>query len=74
MVKDQHPQSVKEATGSILPVWIEAFLVLLNIDVRQDVENTDNWDGLAIRKEIFKVRPLVFLSKSCLRQFIGARL
>lgn len=55
MVKDQHPQSVKEATGSILPVWIEAFLVLLNLDVRQDVENSDNWDNLAIRKEIFKV-------------------
>jgi len=56
MVKDQHPQAVAEATASVLPVWLEAFKVLLNIDPQQDVKNTDNWDGLIIRIQIFKVR------------------
>lgn len=55
MVKDQHPQSVKEATASLLPVWLEAFKVLLNHDAQRDVANNDNWDGLAIRIQIFKV-------------------
>ena len=55
MVKDQHPQAVKEATTSILPVWLEAFRVLLNIDPRQDL-NKSEWDGLLIRIQIYKVR------------------
>lgn len=55
MVKDQYPDAIKEATGSILPVWLDAFKVLLNIDPRQDVENTTNWDSLSIRVQIFKV-------------------
>ncbi|KAJ3506346.1 hypothetical protein NLJ89_g6919 [Agrocybe chaxingu] len=46
MVKDQHPQAVKEATASVLPVWLEAFKVLLNIDPLQDVANASGWDGL----------------------------
>lgn len=58
MVKDQHPQAVKEATASVLPVWIEAFKVLLNHDPQQDVRNPDNWDGLTVRIQIFKVRDL----------------
>lgn len=58
MVKDQHPEAVKEATMSVLPVWLEAFKVLLNIDPAQDVASNDNWDGLAIRIQIFKVRCL----------------
>lgn len=58
MVKDQHPQAVKEATASVLPVWLEAFKVLLNLDPQQDVRNADNWDGLTIRIQIFKVRDL----------------
>jgi len=56
MVKDQHPQSVKEATASVLPVWLEAFKVLLHINPQQDVSNSENWDGLSIRIQIFKVR------------------
>ena len=55
MVKDQHPNAVQEATTSILPVWLDAFKVLLSIDPKQEVENTQNWDGLAIRIQIFKV-------------------
>jgi len=55
MVKDQHPQAVKEATSSILPVWLDAFRVLLNLDPLQDIANQQNWDGLAVRIQIFKV-------------------
>ncbi|KAG6872765.1 hypothetical protein C0995_006804 [Termitomyces sp. Mi166 len=54
MVKDQHPQATKEAASTILPVWLEAFQVLLNIDPKLDVTRTDNWDGLAIRIQVFK--------------------
>ena len=53
MVKDQHPAAVQEATASIIPVWLEAFKVLLDLDISQDV-NEQSWDGLAIRKELFK--------------------
>ena len=53
MVKDQHPAAVQEATASIIPVWLEAFKVLLDMDISQDV-NEQSWDGLAIRKELFK--------------------
>ncbi len=56
MVKDQHPQAVKEATESVLPIWLEAFRVLLKIDPVLDVSNGQNWDGLAVRIQIFKVR------------------
>lgn len=55
MVKDQHPQAVKEAIASVLPVWLEAFKVLLNIDPLQDVADPSNWDGLTVRIQIFKV-------------------
>jgi len=55
MVKDQHPEATKEAVASVLPVWLEAFKVLLNIDPKMDVVNKDNWDGLAIRIQVFKV-------------------
>ena len=54
MVKDQHPAAVQEATASIIPVWLEAFKVLLELDILQEV-NEQSWDGLAIRKELFKV-------------------
>lgn len=57
MVKDQHPAAVQEATASIIPVWLEAFKVLSSLDVSQDV-NEHSWDGLAIRKELFKVSAL----------------
>ncbi|KAF7974899.1 hypothetical protein HWV62_11051 [Athelia sp. TMB] len=62
MVKDQHPQSVKEATASVLPVWLEAFKVLLNIDAQRDVASADNWDGLAIRIQIFKTLDTIHTS------------
>jgi hypothetical protein len=54
MVKGQHPLAAKEATDSVLPVWLEAFKVLLSISVEQDVSG-NNWDGIAVRIQIFKV-------------------
>ncbi|THH14476.1 hypothetical protein EW146_g5852 [Bondarzewia mesenterica] len=61
MVKEQHPQAVKEASSSILPPWLEAFKVLLNLDPRQDVLG-DHWDGLQLRSEIFVVLDIVHTS------------
>jgi hypothetical protein len=63
MVKEQHPQAVKEATATVLPVWLEAFKVLLEIDPSNDVREGQNWDGLIVRREIFRVscRPIAFL-------------
>ena len=54
MVKEQHEKAVKEATSSILPVWIDAFKTLLSAPVENDVQNVQTWDALAIRIEIFK--------------------
>ncbi|THH01586.1 hypothetical protein EW145_g6890 [Phellinidium pouzarii] len=64
MVKEQHPQSVKEATSSILPVWIEAFKVLLNRSPGNDVQNVQSWDNLAIRIEVFKTLDTIQLGFS----------
>ncbi len=64
MVKDQYPQAVKEAIASVLPVWLEAFKVLLNMDPQLDA-NSSNWDGLAIRIQIFKV---IFSTRHCFVQ------
>jgi importin-9 len=54
MVKDQHSQAVKEAIDSVLPVWLEAFKVLLNISAEQNISSS-NWDDIAVRIQIFKV-------------------
>ncbi|KAF5384768.1 hypothetical protein D9615_001050 [Tricholomella constricta] len=62
MVKDQHPQATKEAVASVLPVWLEAFKVLLKINPSQDVQNTENWDGLAVRIQIFKTLDIIHTS------------
>ena len=45
---------MKEATAQLLPVWLEAFKVLLSLDPAQDIVNS-NWDGLTVRMQIFKV-------------------
>lgn len=55
MVKDAHPEPVKEAASSVLPVWLDAFRVLLSIDAKGDVENVPNWDALAVRIQVIKV-------------------
>ena len=55
MVKDAHPEPVKEAASTVLPVWLDAFRVLLNMDPQKDIAGA-NWDGLAIRIQVVKVR------------------
>ncbi|KAG8898465.1 hypothetical protein FRC00_002797 [Tulasnella sp. 408] len=54
MVKDQYPDSVKEATDGILPEWLNALKILLDLDPTQDVAPGENWDGVALRVQIFK--------------------
>jgi hypothetical protein len=51
---------VKEATASVLVVWLEAFKVLLELDPVQDVKEGEAWDGLTVRREIFGVGAMVF--------------
>ncbi|GJE89716.1 ARM repeat-containing protein [Phanerochaete sordida] len=59
MVKEAHPESVKEAAATVLPVWLDAFRVLLNMDPKLDVENKPNWDGLAVRIQIVKTIDII---------------
>ncbi|CAE7208239.1 unnamed protein product [Rhizoctonia solani] len=54
MVKEQHPSAVTEATTSVLPTWLNAFQVLLAFDPQPDVSGSDNWDGLAVRTEVYR--------------------
>lgn len=54
MVKEQHPQAVKEATENILPVWLDTFKEILGQPV-DDTLNQPTWDGLAVRIQVFKV-------------------
>ncbi|EIW87234.1 ARM repeat-containing protein [Coniophora puteana RWD-64-598 SS2] len=53
MVKGEHRDAVNEATATVLPVWLDAFKVLLNMDPLLDV-NSASWDTLLIKVEIFK--------------------
>jgi hypothetical protein len=54
MVKEEHPQAVKEAMYSVLPQWVEAFKVLLNQDLAAELANEANWDPLLVRMQAFK--------------------
>jgi importin-9 len=55
MVKDQHPQASKEAAANVLPAWLDAFKALLDVNPQQDISG-EQWDGLEIRIQIFRVR------------------
>ncbi|KIJ66488.1 hypothetical protein HYDPIDRAFT_174567 [Hydnomerulius pinastri MD-312] len=64
MVKEQHPQAVKEATENILPVWLGTFGEILKLDPANDVSgqaspDQANWDGLAVRIQIFKALDVI---------------
>lgn len=61
MVKEEHPESVKDASTSVLPVWLDAFKVLLNLDPKSDIIDASNWDGLAVRIQVIKVRSSAIL-------------
>ncbi|KAF9235123.1 ARM repeat-containing protein [Melanogaster broomeanus] len=78
MVKEQHPQSVKEATENILPVWLDAFTEILRHPVN-DVLNQPNWDGLAVRIQVFKALDVINTAfprglKAYLEPFLDASL
>ncbi|KAF7337532.1 ARM repeat-containing protein [Mycena sanguinolenta] len=62
MVKGQHPQAVKEAIATILPIWLEAFKVLLSTDPQADIANAQNWDALAVRIQVFKTLDVIHTS------------
>ncbi|KAJ7897218.1 armadillo-type protein [Mycena olivaceomarginata] len=62
MVKGQHPQAVKEAIATILPIWLEAFKVLLSTDPQADIANAQNWDALAVRIQVFKTLDTIHTS------------
>ncbi|KAG6380709.1 armadillo-type protein [Boletus reticuloceps] len=53
MVKEQHPQAVKEATENILPIWIATFKEILEHSIN-DILNQSTWDGLTVRVQVFK--------------------
>ncbi|KAG8906440.1 hypothetical protein FRC01_008018, partial [Tulasnella sp. 417] len=54
MVKDQYPDPVKEAIDVIIPEWLNALKILLDIDPTQDIASGENWDGVALRVQLFK--------------------
>ncbi|EJD54369.1 ARM repeat-containing protein [Auricularia subglabra TFB-10046 SS5] len=54
ILKDQHQAIIKEATDRLLPAWLDAFKVLLEVDPRLDVADESNWDALAVKIQIFK--------------------
>ncbi|KAJ7823248.1 ARM repeat-containing protein [Mycena leptocephala] len=62
MVKGQHPQAVKEAIATILPIWLEAFKVLLSTDPQVDITNAQDWDALAVRIQVFKTLDTIHTS------------
>ncbi|KAJ7665464.1 ARM repeat-containing protein [Mycena polygramma] len=62
MVKGQHPQAVKEAIATILPIWLEAFKVLLSTDPQVDIAHAKDWDALAVRIQVFKTLDTIHTS------------
>lgn len=56
ILKEQHPDAIKEASSTVLPVWLDAFKVLLDVDPRLDVADPANWDALSLKIQIFRVR------------------
>lgn len=53
MVKDEHPQAVRQALDSIANVWFGAFNQLLSVDAAADLRTS--WESLALRIQIFRV-------------------
>ncbi|KAJ7724258.1 ARM repeat-containing protein [Mycena metata] len=62
MVKGQHPQAVKEAIATILPIWLEAFKVLLSTDPQTDLTGAQDWDALSVRIQVFKTLDTIHTS------------
>ncbi|KAJ7040268.1 ARM repeat-containing protein [Mycena alexandri] len=62
MVKGQHPQAVKDAIATILPIWLEAFKVLLSTDPQTDLAKAQDWDALSVRIQVFKTLDTIHTS------------
>ncbi|KAF8131585.1 armadillo-type protein [Boletus edulis] len=58
MVKEQHPQAVKEATENILPIWLATFKEILEHSIN-DILNQSTWDGLTVRVQVFKALDII---------------
>lgn len=59
MVKEHHPQAIKEAIESILPEWIQAFKILLDRDINPEISEGGQWDSLLIRIQVFKTLDII---------------
>lgn len=53
MLKDEHPDTVRQALDQMAPVWLDAFSQLLAVDAA--TETMQSWDSLALRIQIFRV-------------------
>ncbi|BEJ11716.1 hypothetical protein CspHIS471_0201760 [Cutaneotrichosporon sp. HIS471] len=53
MLKDEHPQAVRQALDGMAPVWFDAFTQLLSVDAAVDLQTS--WESLALRIRIFRV-------------------
>ncbi|KAH7105023.1 ARM repeat-containing protein [Auriculariales sp. MPI-PUGE-AT-0066] len=62
MLKEHYPDVTKEASGTVLPVWLDAFRQLLEADPRADIADPNNWDALAVKIQIFKTLNTVIAS------------
>jgi hypothetical protein len=36
-VEDEHPHAAEEASGSVFPAWLDAFKVLLDLDLQHHI-------------------------------------
>ncbi|GAA5974253.1 hypothetical protein JCM11641_003356 [Rhodosporidiobolus odoratus] len=77
-VKDEHPEAVKAAIGEILPVWLDAFYQLLQVEVTTELTgpNEQNWEGVAVRIAIFQSLEVILNSfpstlKTALPQYLA---
>ena len=55
MVREVHKDAVKEIAASVIPIWLDTFKALINVDPLSDI-NSQHWDGVALKREIIKVR------------------
>lgn len=76
-VKDEHPENVKAAVGEIFPVWLNAFNLILQVDVASELtgSNAENWEGIAVRIAVFQALEIILNSfpstlKTALPQYL----
>jgi hypothetical protein len=53
MLKEEHPQAVRQALDGMAPTWFDAFTQLLSVDAAADLQTI--WESLALRIRIFRV-------------------